>query len=153
MEVRLATSDDIDALCPLVSELFAYNAVLQPRYCAADIESGEYPKSIIESDNAAFLVATKGGAMVGFIHISQMKTPPFGSVVPHRYAEIIAFMVTATHRRQGIGSKLIDAAKQWSKARKLDYIELITLNNAGDALRFYERENFATVSYIKRYTL
>ena len=153
MEIRLATLNDIEALRPLLTEFFAYNAGLQPMYCRADNESGEYPKNIIESGNSDFLVAVKNEAIVGFIHINQMKTPPFGSIAPHHYAEIMAFMVTAPHREQGIGSKLMDAAKQWSNARNLDYIELAALTNAKEALRFYEQKDFVTVSHIKRFTL
>ena len=153
MEVRLATLNDIDALCPLLTEFFAYNAGLQPDFCIAAVERGEYPKNMIESDSSDFLVAIDGDIVVGFIHINQMKTPPYDAVAPHNYAEIMAFMVTASRREQGIGSLLIDAAKQWSKARNLDYIELISLTNAGEANLFYDKKDFATVSHIRRFTL
>ncbi|MCL2564404.1 MAG: GNAT family N-acetyltransferase [Defluviitaleaceae bacterium] len=153
MEVRLATLNDVDALRPLLTEFFAYNANLQPLYCYADDESGEYPKNMIENDNADFLIALDKDIAVGFIHISQMKTPPYGSVIPHNYAEIMAFMVTASRRGQGIGSKLIDAAKQWSKDRNLDYIELISFTNADAANSFYDSKDFATVLHLRRHML
>ena len=73
--------------------------------------------------------------------------------MPHDYAEIIAFMVTASHRGQGIGAMLIDAAKQWSKTRNLDYIELFSLTNAEEANSFYDNKDFVTVSHIRRYPL
>jgi len=152
MEIRLATLNDIEELCPILTEFFAYNAELQPMYCNASIESGEYPKNMIESDSADFLIAVENDVIIGFIHINQTKTPPYASVVPHNYAEIMAFMVTAPRRGQGIGSKLTEAAKQWSNARNLDYIEAISLVNA-EANGFYDNENFVTMSYIRRYTL
>ena len=153
MEVRLATVNDIKAICPLLTEFFAYNATLQPMYCQADKERGEYPKTTIESGHSDFLIAIENGAVIGFVHINQTKTPSYGSIVPHNYSEILAFMVTASHRGQGVGSKLIDAAKQWSKDRNLDYIELISLTNAKEANRFYDHKDFVTVSHIRRYTL
>jgi len=153
MEIRLATLNDVEALCPLLNEFYAYNAQLQPVYCKSDDEQGEYPRTIIESENSDFLIAVENGAILGFIHISQMKTLPYGSIVPHNYAEIIAFMVTASRRGQGIGSMLVDAAKQWSNARNLDYIELFSLTNAKEANYFYDKKGFNTVSYIRRYTL
>jgi GNAT superfamily N-acetyltransferase len=153
MEIRLATLNDVDALCPLITEFFAYNADLQPLYCHADTENGEYPKTIIENGNSDFLIAIEGDVAVGFIHINQMKTPPYGSIIYHDYAEVMAFMVTASHRGQGIGSMLIEAAKQWSKDRNLDYVELISLAGANEANGFYEKENFVTVSHVRRYTL
>ena len=153
MEVRLATLSDIEGLCPLLNEFFAYNAELQPEYCRADNEGGEYPKAMIESGNSDFLIAVENGAAIGFLHINQMETPPYGSVVPHHYAEIMGFMVTASRRGQGVGSALINAAKQWSNGRNLDYIELTSLANAKEAARFYDQENFVTVSHIRRYNL
>jgi len=82
-----------------------------------------------------------------------MKTPPYDAVAPHNFAEIMAFMVTVSYREQGVGSLLIDASKQWSNARNLDYIELFSLMNAEEANSFYDSKGFATVSHIRRYTL
>ena len=152
MEIRLATLSDMDALGFLLTEFFDYNANLQPMYCRANNENGKYPESVIKSSNADFLVAIESDVALGFIHIIQQKTPSFDSVVPHDYAEIMAFMVTAASRGQGIGARLIDAAKRWSKARSLDYIELISLDNA-EANAFYDHKNFITVSHIRRYAL
>ena len=102
MEIRLAVLNDIEALCPLLSEFFTYNAQLQPVYCRA---------------------------------------------------EVMAFMVTASYRERGVGSKLIDFAEQWSKDRKLDYIELNSLADATQANSFYDNRNFITVSHIRRYMI
>jgi len=153
MEIRVATQNDIEALCPLLTEFFAYNANLQPMYCNADIESGEYPKTIIESDDADFLIAEENGVAIGFIHINQAKTLPYNSIVPHIYAEIMAFMVTAPFRKQGIGHALIEVAKKWSVERHLDYVELISLVNAKEANQFYDKQGFVTMSHIRRYGL
>ena len=153
MDIRLATLKDIDAICPLLTEFFTYNAELQPMYCKADDECGKYPKSVIESDNADFLIAATGDTVVGLVHIAQMDTPPFESIVPHDYAEILAFMVMASHREQGVGSKLMEAAKKWSIARKLDYIELAVMANAKEALQFYKQKGFDDALHTMRYTL
>jgi len=153
MEIRLATTGDIKALCPLLTEFFAYNAELQPMFCIAAIESGEYPKNMIESDDSDFLIAVEKDAILGFMHINKMRTPRYDAVAPHNYAEIMAFMVTSSRRSQGIGSKLIEAAKQWSKDRNLDYIELMSLINAKEANHFYDKEDFVAMSHIRRFIL
>ena len=153
MEIRVATANDVEGLCPLLTEFFAYNAKLQPRYCNAAVEDGEYPKGVIESVDSDFLVAKVDGDIVGFIHINKMKTPPYSAVASHDYAEIIAFMVTASHREKGVGSKLIDFAKTWSFERNLDYIELFSLVNANEANEFYDKKDFITEAHIRRYQL
>jgi len=153
MEIRLAAAGDIDSLCPLLTEFFAYNANLQPMYCNAAVESGDYPMSIIESCESDFIVAVENGSIVGFLHINEMKTPPYAAIATHCYAEVMAFLVTASYREQGVGSKLLSHAKKWSKERNLDYIELTSLVNAKEANAFYDKNDFETISHIRRYQL
>ena len=153
MEVRVATKNDVEPLCTLLTEFFAYNANLQPMYCNAAIEDGKYPTSIIESDDSDFIIAVSGGKLIGFIHIVKMETPPYNSIVPYNYAEIIAFMVTASFREQGVGTRLLDFAKLWSKDQNLEYIELVSLINATEANLFYDKNKFSTMSQVKRLEL
>ena len=153
MEIRLATINDVEKLCPLFTEFFAYNAELQPMYCSASNENGEYPKKVIEREYSDILIAVENDVIVGFMHIKQMETPLVASVVHHHYAEIMAFMVTASHRERGIGSMLMDAAKQWSNSRNLEYIELFSLSNADEANKFYDSKDFVTVSHTRRFAL
>jgi len=153
MEVRVATINDVEQLCTLLTEFFAYNAKLQPMYCNAAIEDGKYPTSIIESDDSDFLIAVSGSKLIGFIHIVKMETPQYNAIVPHNYAEIIAFMVTESFREQGVGSMLLDFAKLWSKDQNLEYIELVSLINATEANLFYDKKKFVTMSQVKRLEL
>jgi len=142
MEIRLAIQSDIESICQLYNEFFAYNAGLQPTYYNAGNESGGYPRSTIISENSDIILAVENDKVVGFIHIRESQTPPFDALVPHSYAEIVDFIVTAAYREKGIGSKLMDAAKQWTKIRSLDYIELFVLSNANNESRFYEHKDF-----------
>jgi len=153
LEVRLATLNDVEAICRLYNEFFAYNAGLQPKYYKAGEELGEYPKNTIEDQNADIFIAVENNDAVGFIHIRKAKTPAFDSVVPHNYAQIIDFIVTTSCREKGIGSRLMDAAKLWSRDLNLEYIELLVLHNANEAFSFYERKDFDTVSHTMRCTL
>ena len=153
MEVRLATLDDIGNLCHLFTDFFAYNAVLQPDYCNAAVEDGKYPEVVIKDKKAGLLIAIENGRIVGFMHVIESKTPPYASVVQHNYVEVMAFMVDASCRRKGVGSKLMNAAKQWGKARDLDYIELTALSNAKEANAFYQNYGFDTKAHVMRCVL
>ena len=150
MEIRAAVPGDVEQICRLYDAFFAYNAKLQPEYYSPAKEIGNYPKSVIKSESADILIAVESGAVVGFLHIRKARTPSFDAIVPHGYAEIIDFFVTDSHREKGIGSALMEAAKQWGKVHNLDYIELFALSNAHDALRFYEQRDFTTVSHTMR---
>jgi len=150
LEIRLATLNDIEPLCQLYCEFFAYNAALQPMYYKAGIENGRYPASVISSENADIILAVEDKKVVGFIHIREAQTLPYDVLVPYKYAEVIDLMTTAAHRKEGIGSGLIDAAKQWARTRHLDYIELFVLCEAKNQLRFYANRDFAVVSHTMR---
>lgn len=150
MEIRLATFNDIEPICQLYNEFFAYNANLQPAYYKAGKENGDYPKSIIASKNSDIFIALENDKIFGFIHIKEAKTPSFDAFVLHSYAEIIDFIITAAYRKRGVGSMLMDAAKQWAKTRNLDYIELFVLSEAKDELRFYEHKDFVPASHTMR---
>jgi len=97
VETRLATLKDIEPICQLYNEFFAYNAELQPKYYEAGKESGEYPKSVIENDKSDIFLAIENDVIVGFIHVKEAQTPPFDAFVPHNYAEIIDLITTVSH--------------------------------------------------------
>ena len=88
--------------------------------------------------------------LLGLFIYKEAQTPPFDAFVKHNYAEIIDFITTAAYRKKGIGSKLMDAAKQWAKERNLNYIELFVLSDAQDEYSFYEHKGFVTVSQTMR---
>jgi len=153
MEVRLATLDDVGNFCHLFTEFFAYNAALQPEYCNAIIEDGKYPEAVIKDENSDIFIAIENDLIVGFIHVIESKTLPYASIVQHNYAEVMAFMVTASCRRKNVGSKLMSAVKEWGTTRNLDYIELVTLSNAKEAHAFYDRYGFETKAHVMRCAL
>lgn len=150
MEIRVATLEDVTSICELYNEFFEYNSSLQPEYYRPGKEMGSYPKSTIENKESDIFVAVEDNKIYGFIHIKEAKTQPFDALVQHKYAEIIDFIVTSSYRRRGIGTMLMDSAKQWDKSRGLKYVELIVLSDAKGEKLFYEQVNFKTVSHSMR---
>jgi len=153
MEIRLAVQSDIEQICLLYNEFFAYNAEKDPVYCRAGKEYGEYPKSVIEGTGADLIVAVENDEVIGLIHIKEGRTPPYDALQQNHYAQIIDFIVTAEQRKKGAGTKLMDAAKAWANERKLDYIELFVLDGAKGEHRFYENNDFVPVMHTLRYML
>jgi GNAT superfamily N-acetyltransferase len=145
MEIRLATQNDIAKICLLYNEFFAYNAQIDPVYCKAGKETGEYPKSVIESSSCDIIIAVENDDVIGLIHIKEAKTPPYDALVQNHYAQIIDFVVTESQRKKGVGTKLMSFAKTWANERGLDYIELFVLDGAKNEHRFYEHNGFKTV--------
>lgn len=153
MEIRLAAPGDLNPICGLYDEFFAYNAKLQPKHYRAGKEDGEYPKSVIEGGDSDIFIAVEDGAVCGLIHVRRAQTPPYNAIAQYEYAEIVDLIVTASRRRKGIGSALMEAARRWGRERNLAYIELFVLSEAGGEFLFYEREGFVTVSRTMRCAL
>lgn len=150
MNIKLATNDDIQAINTLFTEVFAYNAAQQPEYYIATKENGQYPSAVINSQNGDIIVAEVDQAIVGFVHVEEDTTPPYPSVLPHKFACIVDFIVNQQYRKNGIGHLLLEEVKRWAQSRNLEYIELMVLENNDIGRNFYERENFATVSRTMR---
>jgi ribosomal protein S18 acetylase RimI-like enzyme len=150
MNIRLAIRDDVKAISDLYTEFFAYNAEQQPEYYVAARESGEYPTSVIDSNNGDIFVVEIENMIVGFVHVEEDVTPPYPSVLSHKFACIVDFIVNKQYRKNGIGKLLLEEVKHWAKSRELQYIELMVLENNDIGKSFYERELFSTVSRTMR---
>ena len=150
MNIRLAAPDDARAISDLFTEFFAYNAEQQPEYYVAISEKGKYPGTVINSDNGDIIVAEISNVIVGFLHIEEEATPPYSSILPRKFACIVDFIVTQQYRGTGIGHLLLEEARCWAKARNLEYLELMVLENNAAGISFYEREHFVTVSRTMR---
>lgn len=150
MKIRLAEFKDIDSICNLYLDFFAFNANQQPQYYKKAIETGNYPKSVIDSDTEDILIAIDEDAIIGLLHIAEEKTPPFDCFVSHKYGTIVDLFVLEDCRKKGVGHLLIKSAEQWAKIRGLDYLELNVLQENENGIQFYEHEQFKAVSLIMR---
>ncbi len=150
MNIRLAIHDDVEAISDLYTQFFTYNAEQQPKYYVAARESGAYPMSVIDSNKGDIIVAEIDNAIVGFVHVEEDATPPYPSILSHKFVCIVDFIVNKQYRKNGIGQLLLEKVKDWAKARKLEYIELMVLENNDIGKAFYDREHFATVARTMR---
>ena len=94
-------------------------------------------REAIESHDACVLVAeADGGRFVGICTAYQdMHSVRFGY---RCWVEDLA--VDPETRSQGVGKRLLDAAKDWARERGATHLELDSAETRGDAHRFYERE-------------
>ncbi len=153
MEISLATLEDVNEISVLYQEFYALNAAFQPEFYQTATETGAYPRFVIESSQGDLLIATETDSVIGLIHVEESKTPPYPTVVQHRFAEVIDLIVAEPFRGKGAGTLLIEAARQWAKNRGLDYLELFVLSENQGGIAFYHRNGFRTVSHNMRLTV
>ncbi len=94
-------------------------------------------RQAIDSHDATILVAVDpSGSLVGICTAyHELFSVRFGHRV---WVEDLA--VHPNRRSEGIGKKLLDAAKTWGRERGATHLELDSAETRPDAHRFYERE-------------
>ena len=153
MEIRAAVPEDVQNISAVFEHFYTYNAGRQPQYYRQAAEEGGYPRRIIESSTSDLFIVLDGSTIIGLMHIEEKETQHSEAIVHHRYADIVALFVDPTYRGHGVGDRLIRAAKNWAKSRKLDYLELFVLAENEGGLGFYEKSGFETVSFNMRMPL
>lgn len=133
-EVRAATLEDVDDVLFMYEWLFAppgsRPALWDPVRASAAI------RDAVNSDAAVVLLAAVGDELVGFCTAyDELESVRFGRRV---WVEDLA--VDPEHRSLGTGKRLLDAAKDWARARGASHLELDSAETRADAHRFYERE-------------
>ncbi len=90
----------------------------------------------IASEEAEIPLADAGPQIVGLCAVYlDIHSVRFGY---RAWVEDLA--VHPDHRSQGVGKALLDAAKDWGRARGASHLELDSATTRTDAHRFYERE-------------
>jgi GNAT superfamily N-acetyltransferase len=134
VEIRAARPGEEERLPPLYEWLFAPPGSKPPSW--DEKRAVVALRQAIESHDACVLVAESDGRFVGFCTAYQdMHSVRFGY---RCWVEDLA--VDPETRSQGVGKRLLDAAKDWARERGATHLELDSGEARHDAHRFYERE-------------
>jgi RimJ/RimL family protein N-acetyltransferase len=104
-----------------------------------------YLRAIRRYPNAAVFVADDDGAIVGRLSIARDQHP--GS----RHVADLGLMVAASHRRQGIGTALLEAAVDWARRSGVRKLELHVFPWNTGAIALYDRFGFVQEGYRKEH--
>jgi len=134
VEIRAARLDEVERLIPLYDWLFAppasTPALWDPNRAAVAL------RQAIDSHDACVLVAVADRELAGICTAYQdLHSVRFGY---RAWVEDLA--VDPGRRSQGIGKRLLDAAKDWARERGATHLELDSSDARAAAHRFYERE-------------
>jgi GNAT superfamily N-acetyltransferase len=134
VQIRSARQDEIDDVVAAYDWLFAPPGSTPPMW---DREAAADRLAATTSGEAGeVLVAEVDGRIAGFCTVyDEFDSVRFG----HR-AWVEDLAVDPEHRSQGLGKALLDAAKDWARARGATHLELDSAETRADAHRFYERE-------------
>lgn len=129
LEIRKWKPEDAEQFVQLTSE-WGYETTLE--------KTREQLKRIGELDNAKVFVAETDGKVVGRILVAEHIT--LGS---EPFAEVLGLVVSQNFRQKGIGSALIERAKDWSREKGFKVMRLRANTKREVANRFYPKIGFA----------
>ena len=108
-------------------------------------EERRYLKTVLRHPDATVIVAVDGDRVVGRLSLSRDPHP-----ASHHVADL-GLMVAESHRRQGIGKKLLAEAVVWARSVGIGKLELHVFPWNESALRLYESFGFEREGYRKRH--
>jgi RimJ/RimL family protein N-acetyltransferase len=102
-----------------------------------------YLRAIRRYPNAAVYVAEDEGRIVGRLSIARDQHPA------SRHVADLGLMVAQSHRRQGVGTQLLQAAVQWGRHAGVRKLELHVFPWNTGAIALYEKFGFVQEGYRK----
>jgi RimJ/RimL family protein N-acetyltransferase len=135
IDVRPAESGDAAALVELATAVTAEPEgwlLTDSRWRSVGDER-RYIRALRRHPHAALYVAEADGELVGRLSVTRDPNPSSAHVAD------LGLMVAATHRRQGVGSALLEAAEAWAHAARVTKLELHVFPHNTAAIALYER--------------
>ena len=132
--IRIARAEHIPALRQAASEAFIWSRFRAPWFASGD--SGRFYAQWIENavrgtfDHQCLLAVDEQGTMQGFVSLRELED---------RTARIGLLAVLPAYQGLGIGQRLMDAANDWCRVRRLDRLHVATQLGNLAALRLYLR--------------
>ena len=142
MIIRKATNDDKSELRKLYLALEEDGVRYQPEHFVIGERTDEFFQSIFDADNQDILVADIDGVAVGFVHVMILQQKKVSCLKPQSVVYMQDLCVSEDKRNNGIGARLVRAAKDYGKEHGVDFIRTQVFPGNVDGMRFYERNGF-----------
>lgn len=149
IRIREAGSRDYEALCLLFEQLDEIHRRELPhifRKPAGPARGRAYIEEILGDPDVCILLACAGEQPVGFVTGMLRDTPAIDLLVPARLVVVDNLYVDSEYRRSGLGRGMMQAIEAWAKRSGAEYVELHVYEFNTQAVAFYERLGYTTLS-------
>lgn len=130
MAVRVATISDASSIASLTIEL---------GYHATEAEMASRIPRLLHESSAVF-VSELDGTTAGWLHVCLIRR-----LMAEPFAEIGGLIVGEKFRRLGVGTDLVEAARNWAWKQRVTRLRVRTNQLREDAKAFYEHLGFECV--------
>ena len=132
--LRTATEADAKHVESLLAEL---------GYPSKEADVRHRLRRSLDSDTSCFLVAQSASEVIGLVSAELVPYFPNGSTI----CRVTGLVVSAHHRGQGVGEKLLTGAADFAREHHCSGIEITSAEHRLDAHRFYQRLGFSRTSF------
>lgn len=140
IHVRGAWAGDLDAMVSLLRTLFAIEA----DFAFDEAKQRRGLRLLLESDQGCLLVAEADAAVIGMCSGQLLISTAEGGLS----LLVEDLVVDKAYRRQGVGSRLMEALKDWAVGRDVSRLQLLADRNNAPALAFYRRRGWQRTELI-----
>ena len=136
MVIRRATKKDIDAMIPMLGELFS----IETDFVIDAGKQGDGLSLLLSSDDkrAVFIAEDDDGNIAGMVTVQLVVSTAAGG-----YGALLEdVIVREKYRRRKIGTALLDAVKSWAADKGAKRIQLLADRRNRPALVFYAGKGF-----------
>ncbi len=143
--IRSYRPDDDDALLGLVQELQGHERALEPLMIPEDEIGLEYLARLhaqIKAHGGDILIADDAGKPVGYAALYLNVPSDDEDEVPYTYASVADVSVTASHRRRGLGKRLLAACEAEARKAGAERLRIIVLSQNRGARTLYAAFGF-----------
>lgn len=150
MQVRTAKITDIRSILELSDQINRQHHHGAPMVFApasqSFSDSEEYWLGLMLDPIGAFLVAVKGGQVIGFLAGKVTQNRGVSFIQPHKIARVNTIVVNDEVQSQGVGKSLMKSFNQWAQARGAIELRLEVMEFNQQAQSFYESLGMETQS-------
>lgn len=131
ISVRTATQEDAPAIAVLSCQL---------GYAQDETTAAELLAALLKSNDDAVFVAVGDGKVLGWLHVFRALRMESGV-----FAEIGGLVIDEAARGTGIGSRLVEKAKEWTREKSIGKLKVRSNTLRVDAHHFYRNKGFSPV--------
>ena len=141
--IRRAVKEDMEVLAGLYTLLEGDAVMYQPEHFVMSGGAARLTEEMFGDGKQVMFVAEEGGKVVGFAHAVMLEARDIPCLRPQRNVYIQDMVVERGCRSCGIGSRLMDAVKQFGRDGGAEFVRTQVFPMNTDGLRFYKKNGFA----------
>ena len=143
MEVRPLKNDEVEELLGLWKEFMNDPSAIDeliPTHQENVKRQREFVVELMGEDSGQVLVASDGSELIGYVMFQNEVRPPLE--LAHRTGYVMDLYVKPSHRRRGVGERLLRSCLDRVKSKGVTHVQLRVWNANETAIALYRKLGF-----------